>query len=917
MQSLAPPDRPLVMASSHPAPGGMQQSLLSLDEVAEIVQLSIDRFVASCAAASSTGSHVPLPRVSPSSPSSTTHSAIPASDLRDLGDKLKACILVELKGRTTTAATTTASTTSPDDQHHRPSTVTDAGPAVAPVPAVLSSPAPASGVVVANGSSARTASPAVTSAPIPVPVVATSTATPTQSYYHPKKVLISKDKSDNEVPVTPKSAPCLLFPAVSGAAPAVTPFSPAIKSPNAVSVIVPSGHHPDPQSSQQPQQQPPSAQSESGSSEAARSPIPFSGGRHPPLAVAAKSISFSSAGEPEFSDHESEEEDEDMDQGAGQSVPCTPTLLQIPGQVNSATVRCLQSAPSTPLLSSATRSPGGDSSPNHLNDRKSPSGGTTPNKYKKGDIVSAPNGIRKKFNGKQWRRLCSKEGCTKESQRRGYCSRHLGMKSSSMSSLSGLLPSPRASAVPLPWTSTFRVAGHKAVGNRMLPSPHHHPHHLLHHQSIGKMVQNENHLHQHKDQSLDATEAANLLVTLSSPKRSSSSSVIVKSSSSFPFSLNNNDSNMNCGEKSCSGASDLSMHRAIPQIQLTPVSHLLPVFPLTPQSGASITAGTPVTPNPKTEVTSIRDHIVANQMSPLVNGHPNARHNVIVAAAINGSGMCLSDTHPNHSIVTRRLTHFPSIMFAGSPSPSVPQQTGTIFPWHSLVPFIGGNESPCDQQQSLSPPRSAPIHLSDSDHFDLEEDDDVFDSQAALNNNNNNENKSHATGKRSVLSKENRAEGASKRRTQSLSALNAKSGSKRQMTKQAFAGQDVEEEPVTPNVTSPVVSAEEANNNSHKEANNEAKGGEESGSAASGLVATGKKSKHIRRPMNAFMIFSKRHRAIVHQKHPNSDNRTVSKVSKRARESGSYLQQQLISHMLPCNSSSSCTIVFIVVPFSL
>jgi hypothetical protein len=47
----------------------------------------------------------------------------------------------------------------------------------------------------------------------------------------------------------------------------------------------------------------------------------------------------------------------------------------------------------------------------------------TPHKYKKGDVVSTPNGIRKKFNGKQWRRLCSKEGCSKESQRRGYCSR--------------------------------------------------------------------------------------------------------------------------------------------------------------------------------------------------------------------------------------------------------------------------------------------------------------------------------------------------------------------------------------------------------------------------------------------------------------------------------------------------------------
>ena len=31
-------------------------------------------------------------------------------------------------------------------------------------------------------------------------------------------------------------------------------------------------------------------------------------------------------------------------------------------------------------------------------------------KYKKGDVVSAANGVRKKFNGKQWRRLCSREG---------------------------------------------------------------------------------------------------------------------------------------------------------------------------------------------------------------------------------------------------------------------------------------------------------------------------------------------------------------------------------------------------------------------------------------------------------------------------------------------------------------------------
>ncbi|XP_060777522.1 protein capicua homolog isoform X3 [Neoarius graeffei] len=57
--------------------------------------------------------------------------------------------------------------------------------------------------------------------------------------------------------------------------------------------------------------------------------------------------------------------------------------------------------------------------------------------YKKGDVVCTPNGIRKKFNGKQWRRLCSKDSCMKESQRRGYCSRHLSMRTKEMEGTGG------------------------------------------------------------------------------------------------------------------------------------------------------------------------------------------------------------------------------------------------------------------------------------------------------------------------------------------------------------------------------------------------------------------------------------------------------------------------------------------------
>jgi hypothetical protein len=69
-------------------------------------------------------------------------------------------------------------------------------------------------------------------------------------------------------------------------------------------------------------------------------------------------------------------------------------------------------------------------------------------RYKKGDIVLATNGIRKKFNGKQWRRLCSKEGCQKESQRKGYCSRHLTQRSGGKRSSIQVQPSSLSSKQP-------------------------------------------------------------------------------------------------------------------------------------------------------------------------------------------------------------------------------------------------------------------------------------------------------------------------------------------------------------------------------------------------------------------------------------------------------------------------------------
>lgn len=96
-------------------------------------------------------------------------------------------------------------------------------------------------------------------------------------------------------------------------------------------------------------------------------------------------------------------------------LPCMPNLSSgggVSGSIN-------LSGPST-SRSSTPRSP--------VSSAAAAAAAAQQQKYKKGDVVSTPNGIRKKFNGKQWRRLCSKDGCTKESQRRGYCSRHLSMK---------------------------------------------------------------------------------------------------------------------------------------------------------------------------------------------------------------------------------------------------------------------------------------------------------------------------------------------------------------------------------------------------------------------------------------------------------------------------------------------------------
>lgn len=175
----------------------------------------------------------------------------------------------------------------------------------------------------------------------------------------------------------------------------------------------------------------------------------------------------------------------------GRSISLTPGALGEMGKGRSSSSAASQSRTSTssidPGMMTGGRPRSTPSSPRSLP--------ATPHKYKKGDVVSTPNGIRKKFNGKQWRRLCSRESCTKESQRRGYCSRHLSLKGKSfIGSSSG------AAAAFSQMTNPFLRKSMHAAGAMGLG---HHPLHAGH-----------RHHHQNKD-----LEAANLLVSLSNTTR--------------------------------------------------------------------------------------------------------------------------------------------------------------------------------------------------------------------------------------------------------------------------------------------------------------------------------------------------------------------------------------------------------------
>ena len=577
----------------------------------------------------------------------------------------------------------------------------------------------------------------------------------------------------------------------------------------------------------------------------------------------------------------------------------------------------------------------------------------TPHKYKKGDVVSTPSGIRKKFNGKQWRRLCSKEGCSKESQRRGYCSRHLSLKGKGYVSQPNL-PASNTYGTPTTPTPALFLADSSAGGSKSAGP--------LGGAGAGKSAEGE--------QDAAKMEAATMLVSLSgsrsttpgpgaeqlfspgqpshnmflpisspgagpgpdtlwrSPGAAASPSPakfltarpghgLIRPELVRPEAKMTPGSSSPATSTSTSGMFKVSASSRPPQpadkilmsvvpaavTSSVPISSLMTgvarpdtntVYYVIPQPGKAGPAPAPKQPGPaagerKEAEKPVAIHIPEAGQPPgpaiivtqgqearpapapptiplLIKPGPGegasragpAPAQLVVVA--NG-GVSLAHPAPTQLLpVLAPAPRPPADQPAtnGGPQPRQspgpgPGQAGakdngaiTVYPWHSLVPFLTTSE--------VTTPAGGRGEA------------DRHDPGPGNNNNNNNSSSSSEGGGRD---KHEKAAGPSR----GGAANTGKSINNNNAGGEAKEAERVERSacPVSPGFM------EFPDDDVFEEDRSSPSGRERKLSARSEDGGKAARDK-IRRPMNAFMIFSKRHRPLVHQKHPNQDNRTVSKI---------------------------------------
>ncbi|XP_066158424.1 protein capicua homolog isoform X3 [Euwallacea fornicatus] len=455
-----------------------------------------------------------------------------------------------------------------------------------------------------------------------------------------------------------------------------------------------------------------------------------------------------------------------------------------------------------------------------------PSQPATPHKYKKGDVVSNPNGIRKKFNGKQWRRLCSKENCNKESQRRGYCSRHLSQKGNGLRGTS------------------FPRAGSKQEGEDTSRDSETSPS-AQDRRVTGRFDQEE-------------TDVANMLVSLGSSRSATPAAFSPGTSSSPVARVASAPSPVTVGPRQNvflpigGGAPSYPpYHQPVIRPELVrPVQTAQSVIRVSPRPRLWDSVSTLENSQVVSQQTSgieervtLAPHVTAGSLYAL----PQSQEKILVviknnlenrneeAKSIPRQVIQTDHMRNSHSAVIVHPTQLVPVLPAASQSRAVPagvivtpeqaieppisqpsliqnsqvSQVGSsasafAVPWHAVVPILSNNNfsgGPLSPVSKEVPENESGDHDVLHNPEDEDDDDDVFEPD---------------NGDSSGGADIGRTPSTPQRRTQSTSSLHGR----------------------------------EAKNNKDR----------------------------IRRPMNAFMIFSKVHRALVHQRHPNQDNRTVSKI---------------------------------------
>ncbi|XP_037041060.1 putative transcription factor capicua isoform X2 [Bradysia coprophila] len=510
----------------------------------------------------------------------------------------------------------------------------------------------------------------------------------------------------------------------------------------------------------------------------------------------------------------------------------------------------------------------------------------TPHRFKKGDVVQSESGVRKKFNGKQWRRLCSNPQCNKESQRRGLCSRHLNQKGALRSTGPTRFPS----------RSSSKTQADEDTSRDSETSPNY--------RVAGRFDQEE-------------TDVANMLVSLSSSR---------SATPSFSSPTNHGTSPMNVTQSPLTVGNKQNM--------------FLPIGSPAPSDSSKWKSNSTPSPIPYCigpQQVVIRPELVRPQQSsaPQTQQQPGQQHQQIqhlppqpqlrppatqvVPVGHATSVIRISPASSNNSYPSfRPVIVDPTQLVPFLPPSSIPSQVpliqqeksapkngitpGSIYQWHSLLPRISSPAKPSTAVTSptakiMTPPPSEP---SPDDDGEDQIDDDVFEpvpsavpansqqlpSSTAANQSfhlqSNLNGGSHPNIYASSLSsiRENgithndnkQYTSTSSTTPLTLTSTTTTVNGTIPSTHSSFTvGNVMINSPVLPKTDSAadVMSAVKRRTQSCSSIQ---------GSNKEPQSPLSKKDNKIRRPMNAFMIFSKKHRSLVHEKHPNQDNRNVSKI---------------------------------------